>query len=190
MFCLADMNMSKCCYTYYEHAKILQEDTILQLSTKYFRENILHIPYKWPPRMSGITDAQFWLDLVEEHSEQGTISEIKIILSRYIAWFCLVHKPFPQVFHELTNEKYLADDGIHPEAAIRLLYLEGQILKNDKTASQLTNLQVRCVNAIVRGKKKTTLTSKKFSGLLQKCSRLVLCEIIKRSFYGIPLQEL
>lgn len=80
-----------------------------------------------------VTDTQFWLDVMEEPVEKGTISNVSNNLSLYIAVFCRFRFALPpEVFRPLTDEKYLGDGGVDPEAAIVLLDLERKFLGNDK----------------------------------------------------------
>jgi hypothetical protein len=140
--------------------------------------------------MVNVTDHLFWLNFMDEQTEKGTISNISGMLSRYIVFFCFTHNPTPQVFQQLTNEKYLP--SIHREAAVRLLHLEQKTLDDDShdqnaenPPRQFSNLQIRCVNTIVRSKQNAKV-KEKFSEDLKKCASSVLYEIITRSFYGIP----
>jgi BTB/POZ domain len=191
-FFLQDMSKSTCS-TYYEHAKILQEDDIQEAAALCFREHIqnvkiMHGMYdvKVMPRMYEVTDTQFWLEVMEEQVEKGTISNVSNSLSVYIAGFCRFRFALsPEVFRQLTDEKYLGDGGIDSEAAIVLLDLERRILGNDK---QLSSLQIRCVNAIVRGKKRARLTDW-YATEFENLSPIVLREIITRAIYGIPAHQ-
>jgi BTB/POZ domain len=189
---------SSCC-TYYKHAKLLHEDTILQAATKCFRDNIQDARVNW--RMALVTDHVFWLDLMNDEIAKngGTISNgISRKLSCYIAHFCDLHHLSPQVFQQLTHEKYLpgTENGIHPKAAVFLLESERKTLGHEEnhnqkeeseTCQRPSNLQIRCVNAIVRGKKKAKLTD--LENRFQKFSPMILREIITRSFYGIPEEQ-
>jgi BTB/POZ domain len=96
-FCLQDINKTTWC-AYYEHAKCLQEDCILQAAMKFIGININKIPAHQEDSelvhfIYKITDVQFWLDLMQEQVDKGTISSISHNLSCYIAHFCLYHDP-------------------------------------------------------------------------------------------------
>jgi hypothetical protein len=119
---------------------------------------------------------------------KGTISNISRTLSLYISNFCWFHQELsPAVFNQLTDEKYLPNNGISAQAAVRLLDAERKISGEDRSLKneigKLSNLQIRCVNAIVCGKQGAFL---KEDSKFQDFSPLVLREIIIRSFYGIP----
>jgi BTB/POZ domain len=198
----ATNRMSTSCSTYYKHAKVLHEDAILQAATKCFRVHLPNVKINW--HMALVTDHVFWLDLMNDEIEKngGSISSsISRKLSCYIAHYCNLHHPSPQVFQQLTDEKYLVSgnsaekNGIHPKAAVFLLDSERKILgqkerhnpneeETESNGPRLSSLQIRCVNAIVRGKKKAKLTD--LESRFQKFSPVVLREIITRSFYGIP----
>jgi hypothetical protein len=90
-FCLEDMQMVDTCGTYYAHATLLQVENVLQAATKFCRENITRIPIH-SSRLHHVPDPQFWLDLMKEHAEKGTIkSKLGFRLSEHIAVFCSLH---------------------------------------------------------------------------------------------------
>jgi BTB/POZ domain len=71
-FCLENMQNSIHCGTYYEHAKILQMESILGAAKKScttFAHNI-----KDDARLLHVTDMQFWIDLMEEQNKQAHCS--------------------------------------------------------------------------------------------------------------------
>jgi BTB/POZ domain len=70
-FCLRDMLDVNQCGTYYEHATILQEDTILIPAAKFCRANIVYIDHN-SSRLLCVPDPQFWLDLMKDHAAKGT----------------------------------------------------------------------------------------------------------------------
>jgi hypothetical protein len=65
-FCLQDMRNAEKCGTYYEHAKILQHDSILEPAAKYIRGNF-HCINPNTSRLLHVPDPQFWLDLLKEY---------------------------------------------------------------------------------------------------------------------------
>jgi BTB/POZ domain len=120
-FCLEDMQTVETCGTYYEHATtILQEEAILQPAAKYCRENIGQI-ISHTSRLLYVPDPQFWLDLMKEHAEKGTIkSKIGFRLSLHIAQFCIYHVALlsPEMFKQLTDESI----SLVSRSTIRLRY--------------------------------------------------------------------
>jgi BTB/POZ domain len=186
-FCFLDMRQADTCGTYYEHATMLQEHAILEPATKYCRDNIYYIN-NHTSRLLHVADAQFWLDLMEERVEKGTMSNVSKKVSIHICMFCQNHKVSPEVFRQLTDERYLVENnGIHPLAAISLLYWEHVLLvaAEPEPPTELSSLQMRCINTIVRNKEGADLKGK--SGhLLLTLSPLVLRELVTRLAYGIP----
>lgn len=195
-FCIKDMRRWSSCGTYYEHATILCEDKIREPAMQSCRENIQYM--KPTSRLLHVPDAQFWLDLLQKQTEQqekpSSLPHIRLKTSRLVAAFCSNHAVSPQVFKQLTDEKYLPEKYIHIEAAVQFLDLERKILGSNNTKqdaataddnAQLSSLQLRCVNIIVRCKQ--TANFKGESGdVLLNLSPLVLREIITRLVHGIP----
>jgi hypothetical protein len=56
------------CGTYYEHAKILQEDAILEPAVKICRDQCEYINAR-SSRLLHVPDPKFWLDLLKERDE-------------------------------------------------------------------------------------------------------------------------
>jgi hypothetical protein len=63
----------------------------------------------------------FGWSLLEVHSQQGAISDISEILSLDIAQFFYYHSPSPEIFQQLTDEKFLPNNGTNAKAAVNFL---------------------------------------------------------------------
>jgi BTB/POZ domain len=194
-FCLQDLQTSKTCSTYYDHAKQLQASSILEATTNYcVRSDMSLFTHS---RLLHVTDAQFWIDLMEERLRQpinwSGIRWRDIEMSQLLAAFCQIHSVSFEVFQQLTAEKYL--QYIHPKAALQLLSLERQLVSlfrqqffgdkdnnadddNDDEGEQLSNLQKRCVIAIVEHSKRKDLARN--GKLFRDLPRHILREIILR----------
>jgi hypothetical protein len=150
-FILQDCRQSETCGTYYEHAKILDEHVILEALTSYWRDHSAFL--QQDSRLLDVTDAQFWLDLMEYQLPKIRGSSTKHF-SILIAAFCRIHRLSPEEFNALTSERYL--ECIDPKAAVQLLYLESKLLvdndmnNNSRDDGELSNLQQRCVKSIAR----------------------------------------
>jgi BTB/POZ domain len=176
-FCLEDMQSVDRCGTYYEHAKILQEDGILEPAATFCRDNIKSITCK--SRLLRVADPQFWLDLMKEHAERGTNSSLESRLSAHIAQFCFYHARVlsPEIFMQLTDKKYLLDNYIHPQPAIALLDAERRIVSN-RQDDELSSLQIRCVKAIAGWKDKLDVKQPLLRNILTSLPPSILYEII------------
>jgi hypothetical protein len=137
------------------------------------------------PQNYYISDAQFWLDLMKEHAEKVTIkSKIGIRLSAHIAFFCRNHAAIlsPEVFKRLTDEKYLLDDLIHPQAAVMLLDLSDRRIigtnADERQQFELSPLQIRCVKAIARREDQAGFKSPEARKILTSLPQSVLYELI------------
>jgi BTB/POZ domain len=214
-FCWKDMETVETCGTYYHHATILQEDCILQPAAKFCRDNIAKIN----PTTSGllkVPDPQFWLDLLQDHAANGTITtDLGEDLCLHLAVYCHDHAAFlsPEMFKKLTDEEYLVDDYLQPACALILLDAERHIVGNDNAttsrpqlqqqqggegeegeSNELSSLQMRCVNALARGNHEPKAGSYQLydhwiRDALRQLSPLVLAEIITRGGLLLPRRQ-
>jgi BTB/POZ domain len=173
-FCRQDMQHADKCGTYYEHATILQAKSILTLAAEYCRKNITIIKPS-PSRLHHVPNPQFWIDLMKDQAEKGTLQTLwdgpgHWELSGHIAMFCEKHHATlsPETFLQLTDEAFLPESQIRPLNAMVLLDCERRIIgynedgvvigyNEDGVDGELSNLQNRLVNAVARGKKKDFL---------------------------------
>jgi BTB/POZ domain len=105
-FCLRDLRQSDSCGTYYEHAKILQAESLLEATTKYCTRYIRQI--NEDSHLLHVTDAQFWIDLMEsvECQYQNRDYMFQVALnhcSKLILSFCRMHILSPEEFKQLTK---------------------------------------------------------------------------------------
>jgi hypothetical protein len=196
-FCLQDLCHRDRCGTYYEHAKILQEETILESATKFCHDNITRIDFK-SSRLLHVANPQFWLDLMKARAENNVIhtSKCQYSVISHIAVFCYKHADTlsPDIFGQLTSEQYLPMTEIHPVNAMLLLDAERRVLAGNGIGvggddKELSSLQLRCVNAIACGRQEDLrrLNQKWVREALKQLSPLILCEIISRGLLLSPL---
>lgn len=164
---------SATCGTYYEHARILQDEKILKAASATCAKNIMEITNS--SRLVHVPDPEFWLDLLQQTTITSNLSRH---VSTLIAKFCQQNEVDAATFKKLTDDKYLPE--IDADAALPLMDAESEIAFIPN-ASRLSILQKRCVDAIARDWKSLNLQQASTAALLRKQSPLVIGEILTRS---------
>jgi hypothetical protein len=120
---------------------------------------------------------------VKEHYKRGRIRPLGYKLSKHIARYFQLHPSVtsPEIFKQLTDEKYLLDGCIHAIDALSLLDSERRIV-GQGGEGKLSSLENRCVNAIVQSRSKLCESSDKewIRDALKQLSPAVLCELVTR----------
>jgi hypothetical protein len=129
-----------------------------------------------------VTDAQFWLNLLERCRKRHILTYGSDEVSKLIAAFCRIHSLSPDAFHQLTHKKYLAH--MHPKAALELLQMECKIpkdngLEHDECNDELSSLQKRCVESFARDSGVQDVKGES-GDILRNLPPLLLSEIISR----------
>jgi BTB/POZ domain len=162
-FWQVDIWRGETCEIYYHHAKILQQDNILQAATRSWTENIMKLTECSRHLLDSPNVKLFLLDL-EKDSSTATApflsTEYRLHLSRHIGNFLSNNALDPRAFRKLTTEKFLPK--IHADAALLLLDAERRLLLHSATDRnedaqttlpnknhKLTSLQERCIQSII-----------------------------------------
>jgi hypothetical protein len=129
----------------------------------------------------------FWFDLRKHIKDE----EWLLHFSRHIAAFCVSHKANLTIndFYRVTNSKFLPK--IHPKAAEQLIQVELGLANMQSDATKLSNLQVRCIDAIADAWKTHTCSKKRlvcFSPLV--LSTLLIMIADKASTESFRLSEI
>jgi BTB/POZ domain len=159
-FCLQDMQNGKTCGTYYEHATILQTESIMKPAVQSCRDYFKDIVDPRTCALHRVADHKFFLELMEDSLTKGTIGDIQWHLAAHVAAYCETHAAVtsPENFLQLTDKKYLPASRIKGGWALSLLSSDRRILGNHAVQQvggdgELSDLQIRCVEAIARDKK-------------------------------------
>jgi hypothetical protein len=164
-----DMN-AKNCGTYYEHAKILNDEKVLVAATEKATAEIKHISRK--SRLLHVTDESFWLKLIQTPPAKKHSRHVSLLLGVYFSK-CVVSL---EAFTKLTSSESLR--RISRDGAIKLMDAERTLFQPE--VSKLTDLQKRCIQAIADDWITVDEINQSDVQLLQKQSPLVLTETICR----------
>jgi len=171
-----DIQSPTACGVYYEHARMLKDDKVMEAATESCSKNILRISKT--SRLVHVADPEFWLQILRNYknvciASEKTIGHISIL----IAAFTQQHHSNLEthVFQKLTDEELLP--YIHVAAALPLMEAERKIVAPEE--SILTNLQKRCVAALVYNWSHMDFRAQgDIMELAKKQSPLVLAEIL------------
>jgi len=170
-----DISNAITCGVYYEHARILNNEKVLDTATKACSEHILNITKT--SRLVHVPEPQFWLKILQSHhTEGGTTEKFSCHVSTLIAEFAQQNLTLESnMFKQLTAPKLLPH--IHVEAALPLIDAERQIVAPDE--SRLSNLQKRCIAALSKDWSSIDLCAKgAVLALAKKQSPMVLTEVL------------
>jgi hypothetical protein len=162
---------AKNCATYYEHAKIINDQKVLVAATETATAAIMDIGQE--SRLLHVTDESFWLNLVQNLPAGKKYSRhVSFLLGVYFS-NCGASL---EAFSKLTSSESLCK--ISRDAAIKLMDAERTILQPE--VSKLTDLQQRCIQAIADDWANFDQINQSDVQLLHKQSPLVLTETIAR----------
>lgn len=165
-----DIQQVPACGTYFEHAYILHEETILHVAEKVCKNRIHYI--KADSRLVRVADERFWIELV---SEQPHMSRH---ISTLVAAFCRHNPITKETFAKLTDTQSLRE--ISGDAALWLMDVERELI--GPSDAQLTSLQERCIDAYAREWTRVDNSKKEdLVALLRKQNSLVLAELLVRT---------
>lgn len=142
--------------TYYQHAKLFQDQTILDMIVQFIGKNITAI--STTPATVGFvqeTDAQLWKSALEHVSPNPNNFATDLHISKLISQFAAANKDSldATTFQELTAETKLRK--IDPAVAWTLCELDDDVASRHAVVSaegedgtQLSSLQQRCATAL------------------------------------------
>lgn len=146
-FCMTDLSIDSS-GTYYQHAKIFRDETIMKLVVKKCCSELNHIGLE--SHLMEVSDVALWFNVIKLVLDGGSdgIVHDSLYLSRLIAKFCSSHKELlnAEIFSQLTDATHMA--AIDKEAAVPLMQVEGLLVPECKTGEGLTRLQSRCIEPI------------------------------------------
>lgn len=160
---------TRTCVTYYEHAKLLQDEILYAIASQYIVNHIDEIQIT--SRLLHVSDADFWLHVLQSYDGSETRS---LHLSKLIAHFCALNQITAETFRNLTQEKFLP--YIDGEAALSLLEVERSVTSPDPMI--LSDLQKRCIEALAYCWDSIEFSSAAHMALLQKQHPVVLSTIL------------
>jgi BTB/POZ domain len=167
-FWQVDIWRGETCEIYYQHAKILQQDNILQAATRSWTENIMKLTDCSRHLLDSPNVQLFLLDIEKDSSTTAPFlsTEYRLHLSRHVGNFFSNNALLdPKVFRKLTTEKFLPQ--IHADAALLLMDAERRLLLRGTTTNRngddvssdtttqtttnhkLTSLQEKCIQSII-----------------------------------------
>jgi hypothetical protein len=165
------------CGTYYEHAKILNNQKVLVAATEYATAEITNI--RQDSQLLYVTDESFWLNIVQTPPAADNLSanehsqHVSTLLGVY---FSNCGASSLEAFNKLTSRESLCK--ISRDGAIKLMEAERTMFHPKE--STLTDLQRRCIQAIADDWRNFDKINWSDVELLQKQSPLVLTETISR----------
>ncbi|GKY97311.1 hypothetical protein MPSEU_000689500 [Mayamaea pseudoterrestris] len=163
---------------YYEHAKLLGLEPILQAVARVRAFQLLQ--RQTPEKIMQMANPEFWLQVLQitltESDGIFMSNAVSLHASTLTARICSRSRDMDeQLFLQITDAKYLP--RLDPQAARTLLELEEIIVKSKKP-DKLTSLQDRCMDALTDAWQAGTWTSEAF---LKTRSPLLLRELLTRS---------
>jgi len=160
------------CDLYYEHATVLQDETVHQVAAEMCAKHILTLDPS--SRLVHVPDPNFWLQLLETSKITTALS---LHVSKLIVAFCQNIPVDGHTFLQLTDEKYLPQVDV--PTAVQLLVLEQEIVKPDP--GHLSNLQKRCISVLAKEWKELDLREDLMVTALPKLNPLVLTELLSQT---------
>lgn len=170
-----DISDAKTFGIYYEHARILADEKVLDAATKSCSENIMTINKS--SRLMKVPEPTLWLNILQNQPKEDIAAEqFSRHASTLIAEFANQNLDLEvAMFQQLTAPKLLPH--IHVEAALRLIDAERQIVAPGE--GRLSNLQERCVAALSKDWNSINLQARSNAmTLAKKQSPVVLTEIL------------
>jgi hypothetical protein len=165
------------CGTYYEHAKILNNQKVLVAATEKATAEIMNICQD--SRLLHVTDESFWLNIVQtpQFADVGSDEQYSQHVSTLLGvYFSNCGASSLEAFNKLTSRESLCK--ISRDGAIKLMEAERTMFHPKE--STLTDLQRRCIQAIADDWRNFDKINWSDVELLQKQSPLVLTETISR----------
>ena len=131
--------------SYFQQAKIVRDETIIQMIVKKVVQNIEKIGST--SKLLRVSDVQFWLDVLNENRGKPMNPRLSFILARFMVNQQQLHA---ETFRTMTDKDILPVVGW--KASIFLLQLEKKLLFQDGESipTELTCLQERCVDALAK----------------------------------------
>lgn len=157
------------CGTYYGHAKIFQDDKLVQAVVKKCCQDFDDI--ETDSHLFAVSDVHLWLEILKENAGLPDV-----FLCSLIASFCLdrQNEMDAETFTKLTREELLPVVG--SEAALHLLKLE-KIFYLLHDTNTLSALQERCVEALAKSWKDSD-SSKVAKFLAEEVNPLVMSQVL------------
>jgi hypothetical protein len=165
------------CGTYYEHAKILNDQKVLVAATEKATAEIMNIDQD--SRLLHVTDESFWLNIVQapQFADVGSDEQYSLHVSSLLGvYFSNCGASSLEAFNKLTSSESLCK--ISRDGAIKLMDAERTMFHPEE--STLTDLQKRCIQALADDWRNFDKINLSDVQLLQKQSPLVLTETISR----------
>jgi hypothetical protein len=196
-----DLKLSNC-HIYYEHAKVFQDEKILEAVAKTCRKNILDIKPSSP--IVKTIDPDFWPRILENLSvtipRMETVwltvqSNINIAKQQSLHASCLVTESCKlnkesldtDLFDALTDAKFLPhiDETCATDLlALHDFYRDVQDKQQATTTNKntdLSSLQLRCVSAIAKNWRGLAVSANESTDFLKEQNPVVLAELLKLS---------
>lgn len=146
-FCKRDLSIENL-GIYYKQAKATKDDKLLQLVAKKCCKELEQI--RCDSQLMKESDVILWENIIQlvREGRAGTSFDSKY-LGRLLAEFCTLHPSIVNatIFAHFTEEAHMPK--VDAKNAVPLLKLEAKLLPESKTGKVFTNLQNRCVKAIV-----------------------------------------
>ena len=153
-FCEKDLCLQNL-ETYYEHAKLFQDETIHTMVVEFIAANLAHISTKtFANFVTHQTDANLWKTALDRVTPTPHNFTIDLHISRLVSQFGLAHKDSldADTFDQLTNQAKLRK--VDPVVAWTLCELDDHFAAEatssgtDEREHDLSSIQQRCATAL------------------------------------------